>query len=101
MLGSRSHLVLRTPPTARITLAWIRGATTVTALFLGVVAASADASDRTLVAVHAREADHGVPRSIYLVLRLGERRLHVMKGDDDGSERRLDSFPVAIGRAEY
>lgn len=41
-------------------------------------------------------------RSIYLVLRLRERRLHVMQGDEDGArERRLESFPVAIGRAEY
>ncbi len=48
------------------------------------------------------ESEDDVPaRSVYLVLRLRERRLHVMEGDDSAHERRLASFPVAIGRPEY
>jgi lipoprotein-anchoring transpeptidase ErfK/SrfK len=36
--------------------------------------------------------------SIYLVLRLGERRLYVRRG---GADAAIESFRVAIGRAEY
>jgi lipoprotein-anchoring transpeptidase ErfK/SrfK len=65
----------------------------------GVAAELASESIRTLARVDTTEAD---AQSIYLVLRLAERRLHVMQGDEDGGrDRRLESFPVAIGRAEY
>ena len=40
--------------------------------------------------------------SIYLVLKLGERRLYMVDGNDRlQTPRVLDSFPVAIGRQEY
>jgi lipoprotein-anchoring transpeptidase ErfK/SrfK len=35
---------------------------------------------------------------IYLLLKLRERRLYVMRADDDG---RVESYPVAVGRKEY
>jgi lipoprotein-anchoring transpeptidase ErfK/SrfK len=39
---------------------------------------------------------------VYLVLKLRERRLYVMRPDDDDRpSRRIASFPVAIGREEY
>jgi lipoprotein-anchoring transpeptidase ErfK/SrfK len=40
--------------------------------------------------------------SIYLVLKLGERRLYLVDGDDRlKTPAVVDSFPVAIGRQEY
>ena len=39
--------------------------------------------------------------SVYLVVKLGERRLYVMDGEDGRAPRHVESFPVAIGRREY
>jgi lipoprotein-anchoring transpeptidase ErfK/SrfK len=47
------------------------------------------------------DEDDGGARAVYLILRLGERRLYLMEGDEDGGGRRVDSFPVAVGRQEY
>jgi lipoprotein-anchoring transpeptidase ErfK/SrfK len=45
--------------------------------------------------------EHETP-AVYLVLRLGERRLRVMQANaGDGASRPVDSFPVAVGRPEY
>jgi len=50
-------------------------------------------------AIHDGRAD---PDSVYLVLRLRERRLYLMRPDDDDRpSRHIASFPVAIGRKEY
>jgi lipoprotein-anchoring transpeptidase ErfK/SrfK len=74
--------------------------TTIAAALLVAMIVPPAAGARTLRALDL-DADDVAPRSIYLVLRLGERRLHVMQGDEDGPQHRLDSFPVAIGRAEW
>ncbi len=85
-------MALSTLPAAR------RRLTTIAALL--VVALPAVAGTRSAAWPLADDADDA--RSIYLVLRLGERRLHVMEGDDrDETGRRLASFPVAVGRPEY
>jgi hypothetical protein len=40
--------------------------------------------------------------SIYLLLRLGERRLYMMQANGDGgTQGQIESFPVAIGRKGY
>jgi lipoprotein-anchoring transpeptidase ErfK/SrfK len=78
-------------------------------LVVAIAAAPADAGGRratrpvrAFAAADASDDGETDARSIYIVLRLGERRLHVMQTDDDGAtDRRLASFPVAIGRAEY
>lgn len=47
-------------------------------------------------------AIHEPTDDVYLLLRLRERRLYLMRSaDDDRPARRLDSFPVAIGRKEF
>jgi lipoprotein-anchoring transpeptidase ErfK/SrfK len=72
-----------------------------------VVALPAVAGTRSTTSPRARAladdaTDADAARPIYLLLRLGERRLHLMEGDDrDETGQRLASFPVAIGRPEY
>jgi len=94
--------VTATGPTTR--LLRIRRATAGVAVRLLALAGTAgdvraDPGSTSIAALARVDEPEG---SVYLVLRLGERRLHVMQGDEDGEhDRRIASFPVAIGRAEY
>jgi L,D-transpeptidase ErfK/SrfK len=65
-------------------------AATASLLAVGRLSASGDARA-------AAERERNGP---LVVLSLGERRVYVMR-TDDGSERAIESFPVAIGRAGY
>jgi lipoprotein-anchoring transpeptidase ErfK/SrfK len=73
----------------------------IVALVLGVTVATAAGGGRSARATTLDRLADDDAGAIYLVLRLGERRLHVMQWDDGTAERRLASFPVAVGRAEY
>ena len=97
--GGSSPVALSTPPAARRRLATI--AVLLVAVLPAVAGARSAVSPRAPTLADDAD-DDGSAGSIYLLLRLGERRLHIMEGDDrDETGRRLASFPVAIGRAEY
>jgi len=49
----------------------------------------------------AVDASPPVPRATRLLLRLGERRLYLITDGDRATPPAVESFPVAIGRAEY
>jgi hypothetical protein len=51
---------------------------------------------------YGADGDEADARSVYLVLRLGERRLYLMEGEERAARHRaLDSFPVAVGQKEW